>query len=62
MFRRLIAKFYTRKRREDAEAAWLAARARYTEARVRGDTRGQHSAYHDLVAARTAQLRMELGR
>lgn len=65
MIRSLFAWFGRRsanQRLRDAEATARAARAAYTNARVRGDTRGQHDAYQVLVAAKTAQLKAELGR
>lgn len=65
MFHRLIAWLGRRsagQRLRDAEATVRAARAAYTNARVRGDKRGQHDTYQVLVAAKNAQLRAELGR
>lgn len=64
MFRHLIA-WLTRRESPALRAAKARVReahAAWTNARARGDTRGQHTAWHAFRDAKTAQLRLELGR
>lgn len=45
-----------------AKARVREAHTAWTNARARGDTRGQHTAWHAFRDAKTAQLRLEMGR
>lgn len=49
-------------RLRDAKEAVRKASAAWADARARGDTRGQHSAWHAYRDAKTDLLRVELGR
>lgn len=64
MFHRLFA-WLTRRESPALRAAKARVRethAAWTKARARGDTRGQHTAWHAFKDARAAQLRAEMGR
>lgn len=63
MFHRLFA-WLTRRESPALRAAKARVRKTYaawSDARARGDTRGQHVAWHAFKAARIEQLRAELG-
>lgn len=65
MFRRLFAwleRPRASQRLRDAKEAVRAASAAWADARVRGDTRDQHTAWCAYRDAKTAQLRLEMGR
>ena len=65
MFRRLFAwleRPRASQRLRDAKEAVRAASAAWADARVRGDTRDQHTAWCAYRDAKTDLLRAELGR
>lgn len=65
MIRRLFAwleRPRASQRLRDAKEAVRAASAAWADARARGDTRGQHVAWFAYRDAKTALLRVEMGR
>lgn len=65
MIRRLLeilaGRHQVDQRLHDARKAVRVASAAWADARARGDTRGQHTAWHAYKDAKTALLRVEMG-